>query len=953
VSQPVDSEFLRSVFLMEAWDTLAALEQDLPAFAHGAPEAVERLVIGGHRLRGAAALHGFPGVSALAAAIEAVAERTAPAPDAERQRAAAALDELIAALKQALDEIGERGCEDRAAIEALVGRLAVPGPTPAVPDRGAAVDELSRFFADNVEVLSYFGPEATEHLDAMSASLLRLEQEGPNPAEIAALFRAVHTLKGAAYTVGCRPMGDLAHRLEDLLGAVRDGPAALTPAVIEAVFAGADALRAMLASADGTAPDLPAAIARAHALLDDLTLAPQGAVAPQDRAGLPATGPATAPELLGPRPPIVVAAASRAALPPPPRNPLRAPGEREATQGSVRVNLERLDALMNLVGELVIARSRLERRLAQFERVGELLEFSGRRMARVVAEFERKYLDPRVPDPGAPLGPAARPVDSPAAARAGSVDALVQQFEALEFDRYDDFNILARSVGELSNDLSEIQAQLATLVRAVRDDTGHVQRLTAELRSEITRARLVPVSRLFARFARQVREIARAAGKRVALAVHDEGVEMDSSVVEQLAAPLLHLVQNAIIHGLEPEAERRAAGKPPEGTVTLCASHRAGLIHIEVADDGRGIDLDVLKRTAVARGFVEAGRLPRLETRDLLDLLFQPGFTTADRVTTAAGRGVGLDVVRTNIARLGGHVEVDTRPGAGTRFTLKLPLTIAITDAFLLRVGTEVLALPVSAVQRVLRVGPSDIRRVGGAETVMVEGELIDLVRLAEALGLGAVSTPGPMPAVAVRAGRRAAALAVDELLGKDEVVVKSLGAFLDGCGPYAGATISGTGRVVLLLDPIRLVQGGGHRAATGTTATTESRRPPRVLLVDDSISIRKFVGQMLERAGFLVVTATDGAEARERLGEISVDAVITDLEMPRLNGYELVRDLRRRPATREVPVVVLTTRAGDKHVDLARQLGVTHYVTKPVDDSRLVRLLQALVAPAGVGAVA
>ncbi|MCL6641549.1 MAG: response regulator [Candidatus Rokubacteria bacterium] len=591
-----------------------------------------------------------------------------------------------------------------------------------------------------------------------------------------------------------------------------------------------------------------------------------------------------------------------------------------------------------------------EGRLAEFERLGELLGFSERRMAQVVREFERKYFDPRVPDAPAAGAPARAGVEP-----AGPVEGIIQQFEDLEFDRYDDFNILARSVGELSNDLSEIQAQLAALVRAVRDDTGQVQRLTGDLRGEITRARLVPVSRLFARFARQVRETARATGKRATLAVRDEGVEMDSSVVEQLADPLLHLVQNAIIHGLEPEAERRAAGKSPEGTVRLSAGHRAGMIHIEVSDDGRGIDLEELKRAAVARGFLEPTRLPLLGTADLLDLLFRPGFSTAERVTTGAGRGVGLDVVRTNVARLGGHVEVDTRLGAGTRFTIKLPLTIAITDAFLIRVGAEVFALPVSAVRRVLRLRTSDVYRVSGSEMAMMEGELVDLIRLAEVLGLAAAPPPGPVPALAVRGGRRTVVVAVDELLGKEEIVVKSLGSFLESCGPYAGATISGAGRVLLLLDPGRLVEDGGRRSAAVPAPVAEgaARGVRRVLLVDDSISIRKFVGQMLERAGFVVLTASDGAEALERLSEVTVDAVVTDLEMPRLNGYELVRDLRRRPSTREIPVVILTTRAGDKHASLARQLGVTHYVTKPVDESRLVRLLDSILAPSvGAGVV-
>lgn len=950
MSEPPDADFLRSVFLMEAWDTLAALEQDLPAFTDPAPvprDIAERVLIGGHRLRGAAALHGFSGVSALAGAIEDLAGRASEAAADERRRAAAALDELIAALKQALDEIGQRGHEDPAAVAAVLGRLVGP-PPPAGPGERDTARELARFFADNADVLAYFAPEAAEHLDAMTASLLRLEQAGPSPTEVAALFRAVHTLKGAAYTVGCGPMGDLAHRLEDVLGAIRDGQTALTPEVIEAVFAGTEALRAMLRSAEESTPELPALVARADALLAGLS-APEthGAdLAPAPAAKVPPTAPET-----GPAPGPVPAAGGATPLAPlaAPAGAPPARSARERGRPSVRVNLDRLDALMNLVGELVIARSRLERRLEQFERLGALLGLSERRMAQVVREFERKYFDPRLPDTLTVSGPAR------GAEAADPVESLVQQFEDLEFDRYYDFNILARSVGELSNDLAEIQTQLAALVRAVREDTGHVQRLTGELRGEVTRARLVPVSRLFARFARQVRETARATGKRAVLAVRDEGVELDSSIVEQLADPLLHLVQNAVVHGLEPEVERRARGKPPEGTVTLTAAHRAGLIHIEVSDDGRGIDLEALGRTAVARGFVPAARLPLLAASDLLDLLFRPGFSTAERVTTGAGRGVGLDVVRTSIARLGGQVDVDTEPGAGTRFTIRLPLTIAVTDAFLVEVGGDVLALPVSAVRRVLRVTPADVRRVSGAEMVAVDDELVDLVSLGEVLGLPAPAAAGPRLALAVRAGRRTVALAVDALRGKDEIVVKPLGGFLDGCGPWAGATVSGTGRVHLLLDPGRLLEAGIQRRAPGPAAPADGteRRRRRVLLVDDSVSVRKFVGQMLQRAGYTVVTATDGAEALARLDEVEVDLVLTDLEMPRVNGYELVRDLRRRPATREVPVVILTTRAGAKHASLARQLGVVHYVTKPVDELDLLRRLESVLAPSPAGVLA
>ena len=595
---------------------------------------------------------------------------------------------------------------------------------------------------------------------------------------------------------------------------------------------------------------------------------------------------------------------------------------------SIRVHLDRLDALMNLVGELVIARSRLERRLSQFERVNELLVFSQSRMTAVVRDFERKYLDPRIDEvrvAGGPVG-----------------------FDELEFDRYDDFNILARSVGEISSDVSEIQAQLAAVVRTVRDDTGQVQRLTGDLRRQITRARMVPVGRLFTRVSRQVRQAARLAGKAVTLEVSGETVEMDNTIIEQIADPLLHLIQNAITHGVEPEDERLARGKPAAGTVRLRAYHKSGAVYVEVADDGRGIDVDHLRASAVERGFVDAEAASSMGRRELLDLIFLPGFSTAASVTTAAGRGVGMDVVRTNVTRVGGDIEVDTEVGTGTRFTIKLPLTIAIADVFLVKVGGEVLAIPVSAVQLVMRVRSDDVRPIDEIPTVVVEGQPVDFIRLPDVLGLPRGSEATAVPVLVLRAGRKRLAVAVDELLGKEEIVIKSLGAFLEGIGPYSGATISGEGRVILLLDATRLAD---HSA--GADVTAEEIAPParpvadgrRVLLVDDSISIRKFVGQMLQRGGFSVVTANDGLEALQRLGELKVDVLVTDLEMPRLNGYELIRDIRRRPGMRDVPVVVLTTRAGEKHAALARELGVSHYVTKPVDEHTLVRLVDALVA--------
>jgi chemosensory pili system protein ChpA (sensor histidine kinase/response regulator) len=610
---------------------------------------------------------------------------------------------------------------------------------------------------------------------------------------------------------------------------------------------------------------------------------------------------------------------------------------------------------MNLVGELVIARSRLDRRFRQLERLDDLLTVSRARMSQTVRDFETKYLDPRLRFPDDAFAEA-RP-DAPGRDGFAPVSAL---FQELEFDRYDDFNILARTIGELSADLGEIQAELAGTIRSIEEDTRHVQRLTGGLRSEITRARMVPIGKLFARFPRRVRELAASTGRAVRLELTGESVEVDNAILEQIADPLLHLVQNAVVHGIEPEAERLARGKPGEGVVALTAYQRGGAMFVDVQDDGRGVDVAAVRELAVRRGMLSAEAAARLGDHDVLSLLFLPGFSTAPSVTDVAGRGVGLDVVRTNVARVNGEVGVETDAGAGTRFTLRLPLALAISDALLVRAGAETLALPLGAVRQIVACEPRDIRGVGPSEMVRVEGQLLDLHRLDRLLGLARTepdAEPPVRPVLVVRSGGRSFAVAVDAIAGKEEIVVKTLGAILADLSPFGGATITGEGRVILLVDPARLLalaeSGAGRIGDARATAVPAAPRPElpaaarRVLLVDDSVSVRRFVGHMLEKGGLEVLTANDGAEALERLVDTTVDVVVTDLEMPRVNGYELIEDLRRRPATREVPVVVLTTRAGEKHWALARRLGVRHYVAKPVDEEAFVRLVVGVAAGA------
>ncbi len=962
MADQADQEFLRSIFLMEAWDTLVALEEAVSALESGAAEDAEPLFVVTHRLRGAASLHGFPGVAELAGALERSVACVTGA-TAEPRAGLPRLQALLATLKRALDTIATTGLEPAGLSDAPApaappgpiepGRPPAPprpsSPAPAAPSSAPSADplraELEGFFAANADVLTYFGPEAAEHLDGMTSSLLALERDGASREELGRLFRAAHTLKGAAYVVGCPRVGEVAHRMEDLLVRLREERRPVTPSMAEALLAGVDAVRLMLAPADK--PDVSltdtvaVVLARVGALVDTPAEAAVaipavvGPAAPGDTAAAPAE-------------PVVLRAQRREA-------PVRPAAPPRPGRQTIRVGLDHLDALMDLVGELVIARSRLERRLGELDRVGASLFTSRGRMAQAVGDFERKYTGGRLPD-------RERDADGPPEpTRFGSGLSVAEMFAELEFDRYDDFSIFARRVGEISSDISEVHVELAALTRDVREELAQVQRLIGGLRSEIGRARLVPIGNLFTRFVRQAQEGARAAGKTVRVETSGETVELDTGIIEHIVDPLLHLVQNAVGHGIETADERRARGKDPAGTVTLRAYHQGGSVFVEVGDDGRGIDADLLRRRAVAQGFVTAEAAAALDDRRARELIFLPGFSTAAAVTSASGRGVGMDVVRTNVRRINGEIDVQTELGAWTRFTLKVPLTVLVSEALLVRCDEDVLAVPLNALHLVTSVATDQVR-VGadGGESINVEDDDVPLLRLVRALGLEE-SRPTPRLAVLVlRGGGRLLAVTVDEVLHKEEIVIKPLGAFLEGVGPYSGATVSAEGRVTLLLDPVALAElaaaeatAPGSRAKSprqGNSSRARGRARAagrRVLLVDDSLSVRKFVGAMLHKAAFEVTTANDGAEGLARIAAEDFDVVITDLEMPRVNGYELIDDLRRRASTRALPVVVLTTRAGDKHVSLARRLGISHYVTKPVEEQAFVRLIESLVTPA------
>lgn len=912
--------YLQQVFLQEAWDihgTLTGLGPRLREHPGLSPEDLDVLAIVAHRLKGAAGLNQFTRVGALGARLERLAGG-ATTGEADEVRAEA-LDDYLALLAHLLDTIAATGSDtDHGALSALAERHGyLEGAARQVDPRVTRmVAQLDTFRRENAEALEYFLPEATDHLDTIDEALLALERGSPAADEVDRLFRAVHTLKGAAYVVGCDPVGDLAHEIEDRLVVVRDGEAPLTTDLLEGLFFGAAGLRALVAAAAGNGRDLATRLARAFGGLHGDTGPREDGIAPEP---LPAS--VAAPE------------------------PARAEEAPAAPVPTVRVRLDRLERLMNVVGELVLTRARLERRLARLEGLGEDLTFARNRMTDAVREFEQRHAFTRM---AAEAG-RARGEEDPAA-RAAATD-LATVFSELEFDRYDDFNLFARRATEISADLSEVQAQVLGGLRGLVEESDVLQQLTRALRGEVTRARMLPLAPLFVRLERQVRELGHTLGRPVELHTEGGGVELDSRVVHDLADCLLHLVQNALVHGLEPEAERVALGKPAAGAVRVRAEQQGARILIEVRDDGRGIDPAAIRRAAVARGFLDAERAATLSEAECLALIFRAGFSTAAEVSTAAGRGVGLDAVRAKLRGLRGEVRVESVPGEGSRFRILLPLTVVISDVLLLRSGGLTFGLPLSAVREVRQLEAGVCPEGEVAHYRSADGDLQPALPLDHLLGVPSLLAPGAArPLAVVEAGERQYGLAVDEIVGKEEAVLKSLGSFLDGAGPYAGAVLTGAGDIVLILDPLalRAYQSSAPAPAAPVAAPAPRADRRRVLLVDDSISVRRVVGAMLERGGFEVTLAVDGVDALERLAAAPVDLVLTDLEMPRLNGFELLQDVRRRAQSRHLPVVVLTSRSGAKHEALARQLGATGFLAKPVQEESLLAEARRMVEGAG-----
>ncbi len=603
----------------------------------------------------------------------------------------------------------------------------------------------------------------------------------------------------------------------------------------------------------------------------------------------------------------------------------------------IRVNIERLDNLMNLVGEMVVNRNRLASQVDLIKSLREELTFSQNRLIHEIKKFEEKY------EYTLTYGtPQQQTVEQP------------HDFFELEFDRYDDFNLLSRKLTEITNDTNEIMTELAGFFDSFELDTSRISSITTNLQNEITMARMVEMDKLYQLFQRLVRDLAQDEGKQVNMVVSGGDTKIDKTIFEIIGDPIMHMIRNAISHGIETPEERQAKGKEPAGSLILKSRHEGNSIMLEIEDDGRGMDPDVLRSAAVEKGFMSATEAQSLTDLETISLIFRPGFSTAKTVGKISGRGVGMDVVSAHLAKINGRIEIKTEKNVGTRFTIRLPLTLAISQALIVKFKDFEIAVPMTLVEETTRFSHKEIQRAAGEEMVNLRGTMVRLLKLNDVLSAGKFPKKEEnfrFPTLILGMAEKRLALMVEDILSREEIVVKSLGEYLKGVRMFSGASISGEGNVRLILNVSSLF---GDEAAVATKASFVSAkeaaqepvtRKPRVLVVDDSISIRKYVQRFLDRTGYEVETAPDGMEALNIMSKAKFDVVITDLEMPVMHGYDLIAEMKRNSALVAIPVIVLTSRAGDKHKQKAVEMGAQDYLIKPFEEQEMLGALKKILS--------
>jgi chemosensory pili system protein ChpA (sensor histidine kinase/response regulator) len=814
------------------------------------------------------------------------------------------------------------------------------------------------------ELLEIFQEEATDILDHVEQALRDWRAEPDNMGVVLELKRGLHTLKGGARMAGAITMGDLSHQTESLLMQVENRSVAPSGKLFDLLEETHDALVSMLNRL--TRGETPVNVDR---LLQRLSAALEGSASAVEPPPAPAAPPKVAvPEPKAapvaktppaPEPAPVVARAAQPAgpVPAPPvdksvANAVKpaavekgvpaaateaagAPAEpevwvdRRERPGQIRVNTNLLNNLVNYAGEVSIARSRMEQQIYGFrDNLAEL--------RRNAVRFREQLRELEIQS------------ESQILYRLDQSDPTSSEFDPLEFDRFSRLQQLTRSLTESLHDLTTIQLNMGNFVGEAEAVLQQQARLNTDLQEGLMRTRMVELATQAARLRHIARQTARELGKRVELDFVGADVQIDRTVLERMIGPFEHMIRNSIDHGIEVETERKRAGKSPTGRITVTAKQEGNEIVIEFADDGAGMNVDKIRAKAIERGLVAADA--NLNEDDLLQFVLLSGFSTASQVTHVSGRGVGMDVVHSEVKQLGGSMSVNTDPGKGTTFIIRLPLTLSITQALMVYVGEQQFALPLGTVANIIECSPEELSRMAVGKNPLLNhnDKLYSFMNLGARLGIPSTERKGrKVPVLLARAGAREVAIQVDGLGGTREIVIKALGPQLAEIKGLAGATIMGDGRVVLILDVAGLwyVDEALHvERPERPTPEAEVRVRPVVMVVDDSLTVRKVAGKHLQKRGYDVMVAKDGIDAVEQLRARVPDLMMVDIEMPRMDGYELTGRVRADVKLKHIPIIMVTSRAGEKHRTRALDLGVDIYMSKPYQEDDLFRNVDLLL---------
>ncbi len=759
---------------------------------------------------------------------------------------------------------------------------------------------------DRSAFIKKFQEEATEYLQRLNEGVITLEAEPANRELIDQMLRDAHTLKGSSRMVGLIEISDVAHRLEDLMVKVRDGDMRYVPEMSDVFFEALDTI-VFLSDNAGTdvsgETDIPALLERLAVVAGNG--APDDAIedtsdTPTDEAAQPAAKPST---IKGQKSSEKGAKKS---------SPKKAVHDEETlqtrVQHTVRVRTEQVDRLLNLVSEVVIAQIKDEQRSRDLRSLQGLMNETNQLWSRV---------------------------------RTTAVNLSTN-----------DSGGFGEELEMLDELLADQRKRLASIVKVDAEDASRASTVVSDLQEQSMALRMLPVSTVFNTFPRSVRDLAHQFNKDVELEIEGGDTELDKKVLEEINDPLIHIMRNAVDHGIESPAEREAAGKPAKGTIRLAARQEGDHIVVEIADDGAGIDPDKVRAAAVRKGYVSQTEANSMSDREASYLIFEAGFSTSAIITEISGRGVGMDVVREFIVeKLKGSLDVTSVLGQGTTFRLTIPLTLAIIRALLVSTGGRTYAIPTASIEETLRIDPAEVIKVEGREVIRRQRRTIPIVHLRDVLGLEASETGGrKLPVVTVGFSGHRIGFLVDSFVGEQQIVIKTLGTHLVRVDNVAGVTILGAGEVVPILNVPDLMQHArqlaGMRTRHAIAAQKAESGPKRILICEDSFTTRELERSIFEAAGYDVETAIDGALGLAKLREgLKVHAVVTDVQMPNMTGFELTRAIKSDSKLKVIPVIIVTSLEREEEKAEGIEAGADAYITKSVfNQDTLIDTVERLI---------